>query len=76
VTVLLADLNITVAFLVAQDPKQARQLLHLVLERMMSVVHHYEGTVIQVLEDGIIALFGALVASMTAMPRGKPSTTS
>jgi hypothetical protein len=36
VTVLPADLKITVALLVAQDPKQARQLLHLVLERRMS----------------------------------------
>jgi class 3 adenylate cyclase len=73
--VLPADLKITVALLVAQDPKQARQLLHLVLERMMAVVHRYEGTMSQVLEDGIIALFGALIIFMTAMPRGKPSTT-
>lgn len=36
VTVLPADLKITVALLVAQDPKQARQLLHLVLERRMA----------------------------------------
>jgi class 3 adenylate cyclase len=61
VTVLTAHLKIMVALLVAQDPKQARQLLHLVLECMMAVAYRDEGTVSQVLEDGIIALFGVLI---------------
>src|SRR2546428_9566805 len=33
-----------------------------VLERMMEAVHRYEGTVNQVMGDGIMALFGAPVA--------------
>src|SRR4030095_8563005 len=33
-----------------------------VLERMMAAVHRYEGTVNQVMGDGIMALFGAPVA--------------
>jgi Adenylate and Guanylate cyclase catalytic domain len=33
-----------------------------VLERMMEAVHHYEGTVNQVMGDGIMALFGAPLA--------------
>jgi hypothetical protein len=45
-TVLPADLKNTVALLVAQDPKQARQLLHLVLERMMAVVHRMEESIL------------------------------
>jgi len=33
-----------------------------VLERMMDAVHRYEGTVNQVMGDGIMALFGAPIA--------------
>src|ERR671935_1950537 len=33
-----------------------------VLERMMEAVHRYEGTVNQVMGDGIMALFGAPIA--------------
>jgi len=42
-----------------RDPEEARKLLDPVLERMMEGVHHYEGTVNQVMGDGIMALFGA-----------------
>src|SRR5215472_919473 len=37
-------------------------MLDAVLERMMEAVHRYEGTVNQVMGDGIMALFGAPVA--------------
>src|SRR5439155_23035815 len=40
----------------------ARRILDPVLERMMEAVHRYEGTVNQVLGDGIMALFGAPLA--------------
>ena len=40
----------------------ARQILDPVLERLMAAVHRYEGTVNQVMGDGIMALFGAPVA--------------
>jgi class 3 adenylate cyclase len=43
-------------------PEEARQLLDPVLEQMMDAVHRYEGTVNQVMGDGIMALFGAPVA--------------
>jgi class 3 adenylate cyclase len=33
-----------------------------VLERMMDAMHRYEGTVNQVMGDGIMALFGAPIA--------------
>jgi class 3 adenylate cyclase len=45
-----------------RDPEEARQLLDPVLERMMAAVYRYEVTVNQVMGDGIMALFGALIA--------------
>jgi class 3 adenylate cyclase len=45
-----------------RDPEEARKLLDPVLERMMEEVHYYEGTVNQVMGDGIMALFGAPLA--------------
>ena len=45
-----------------RDPEEARQILDPVLERMMAAVHRYEGTVNQVMGDGIMALFGAPIA--------------
>src|SRR5262252_4489362 len=62
VTVLFADLKGSMELLADRDPEEARQLLDPVLERMMEAVHHYEGTVNQVMGDGIMALFGGPVA--------------
>jgi class 3 adenylate cyclase/tetratricopeptide (TPR) repeat protein len=59
VTVLFADLKGSTELLADRDPEEARKLLDPVLERMMEAVHHYEGTVNQVMGDGIMALFGA-----------------
>ena len=59
VTVLFADLKGSMELLADRDPEEARKLLDPVLERMMEAVHHYEGTVNQVMGDGIMALFGA-----------------
>src|SRR5438132_10885459 len=44
------------------DPEAAQQLLDPALQRMMAAVHRFEGTVNQVLGDGIMALFGAPIA--------------
>jgi class 3 adenylate cyclase len=57
--VLFADLKGSMELLADRDPEEARQLLDPVLERMMASVHRYEGTVNQVMGDGIMALFGA-----------------
>ena len=62
VTVLFADLKGSMELLADRDPEEARQLLDPVLERMMTAVHRYEGTVNQVMGDGIMALFGAPLA--------------
>ena len=62
VTILFADLKGSMELLADRDPEEARKILDPVLERMMEAVHHYEGTVNQVMGDGIMALFGAPVA--------------
>jgi class 3 adenylate cyclase len=62
VTVLFADLKGSMELLAERDPEEARHLLDPVLDRMMAAVHQYEGTVNQVMGDGIMALFGAPLA--------------
>ena len=62
VTVLFADLKGSTELIRDLDPEEARRLLDPALQRMMDAVHRYEGTVNQVLGDGIMALFGAPVA--------------
>jgi class 3 adenylate cyclase/tetratricopeptide (TPR) repeat protein len=62
VTVLFADLKGSTELIEGLDPEEARQLLAPALHVMMDAVHRYEGTVNQVLGDGIMALFGAPVA--------------
>ena len=56
VTVLFADLKGSMELLADRDPEEARQLLDPVLTLMMDAVHRYEGTVNQVMGDGIMAV--------------------
>ena len=44
------------------DPEEVRRHFDPIIHIMMGAVHHYEGTVNQVLGDGIMALFGAPLA--------------
>jgi class 3 adenylate cyclase/tetratricopeptide (TPR) repeat protein len=60
--VLFADMKGSMELLADRDPEEARQLLDPVIELMMEAVHRYEGTVNQVMGDGIMALFGAPLA--------------
>jgi class 3 adenylate cyclase/tetratricopeptide (TPR) repeat protein len=62
VTVLFADLKGSTELIQSLDPEEARALLDPALHTMMAAVHRYEGTVNQVLGDGIMALFGAPLA--------------
>jgi class 3 adenylate cyclase/tetratricopeptide (TPR) repeat protein len=62
VTVLFADLKGSMELLADRDPEEARKILDPVLEHMIEAVHRYEGTVNQVMGDGIMALFGAPLA--------------
>jgi class 3 adenylate cyclase/tetratricopeptide (TPR) repeat protein len=63
VTVLFADIKGSTELVVDRDPEQTQTLIGPVIEAMMEAVHRYEGTVNQVLGDGIMALFGAPLAS-------------
>ena len=62
VTVLFADIKGSTELIEDLDPEAAQRLLDPALHHMMDAVHRYEGTVNQVLGDGIMALFGAPVA--------------
>src|SRR2546428_12906803 len=62
VTVLFADIKDSTELIRDLDPEAAQQLLEPAINRMMDAVHRFEGTVNQVLGDGIMALFGAPIA--------------
>ncbi len=62
VTVLFADIKGSTELSRDLDPEQARAILDPALRAMMEAVHRYEGTVNQVLGDGIMALFGVPLA--------------
>src|SRR4029453_2404654 len=62
VTVLFAALKDSTELIRGLDPEAAQRLLDPALQRMMDAVHRFEGTVNQVLGDGIMALFGAPIA--------------
>ena len=59
---LFADLKDSTELIRGLDPEAAQQLLDPALHHMMDAVHRFEGTVNQVLGDGIMALFGAPIA--------------
>ncbi|MGE3858253.1 MAG: adenylate/guanylate cyclase domain-containing protein, partial [Dehalococcoidia bacterium] len=62
VSVLFADVTASMAVLSGRDAEEAAEIFDRVAELMVEAVHRWEGTVAQVLGDGIMALFGAPVA--------------
>src|SRR5439155_3079733 len=60
--VLFADIKDSTELIKGLDPEAAQRLLDPALHHMMDAVHRFEGTVNQVLGDGIMALFGAPIA--------------
>jgi predicted ATPase/class 3 adenylate cyclase len=62
VTVLFADIRGSTSLVEGLDPEEAQKIIDPVLHVMMEAVHRYEGTVNQVVGDGIMALFGAPLA--------------
>jgi class 3 adenylate cyclase/tetratricopeptide (TPR) repeat protein len=63
VTVLFADMRGSTALIEQLDPEAALQILRPVLRSLMEAVHEHDGFVNQTLGDGIMALFGAPIAS-------------
>jgi class 3 adenylate cyclase/tetratricopeptide (TPR) repeat protein len=62
VTVMFADIKDSTELIRDLDPEAAQQLLDPAIHIMMDAVHRFEGTVNQVLGDGIMALFGAPIS--------------
>lgn len=62
VTVLFADIKGSTSLVEGFDPEEVRKIVDPALQVMMKAVHRFEGTVNQILGDGIMALFGAPVA--------------
>jgi len=62
VTVLFADVKSSMELFAERDPEEVARILEQALEHMMEAVHRYEGTVTQVMGDGLMALFGAPLA--------------
>ena len=67
ITVLFADIQDSMTLIRDLDPEAAQQLLDPALHAMMDAVHRYEGTVNQVLGDGIMALFGGFLSTFGDM---------
>jgi len=58
ITVLFADVMGSTTLIEALDPEQAAKRLMPALEAMQEAVHRFEGSVVKVQGDGIMALFG------------------
>ena len=62
VTVCFADIKDSTELIKDLDPEDAQQLLDPAIHIMMDAVHRFEGTVNQVLGDGIMSIFGAPIS--------------
>ena len=62
VTVLFADIKDSTELIRDLDPEEAQKLLDPAIHIMMEAIHRFEGTVNQVLGDGIMSIFGAPIA--------------
>src|SRR5262245_14303114 len=69
VTVLFADIKDSTEWIRDRDPEAAQKLLDPPLHHMMDAVHRYEGTVNQVLGDGIVETVGSQLTEHFAVAR-------
>jgi class 3 adenylate cyclase len=63
VTVLMSDLRGFTALTARLTPQDVIKFLNLYLEAMVDVIGRYEGTIDEILGDGILVIFGAPIAS-------------
>ncbi len=62
ISVLFADVVGYTAMSERTDPEDMRRLMRDIFDVMLDAVHRFEGTVAQLLGDGLLALFGAPIA--------------
>ena len=62
-TIVFADIRGSTALIDQLDPEEALEVLGPVLKRLMDAVHQHDGLVNQARGDGVMALFGAPIAS-------------
>ena len=63
VTVLFADIRGSTELIDGLDPEQALEIIAPILKRIMDAVHQHDGFVNQTRGDGVMALFGAPIAT-------------
>lgn len=63
VTVLFADIRGSTELIDGLDPEEALEVIGPILQRIMDAVHQHDGLVNQTRGDGVMALFGAPIAS-------------
>lgn len=63
VTVLFADIRGSTELIDGLDPEEALEVIGPILKRLMDAVHQHDGLVNQTRGDGVMALFGAPIAS-------------
>ena len=73
VTVLFADVKGSTDLVQHLDAEDVSALLDPLQKIMIDAVHAYEGTVNEVLGDGIMAIFGAPIAHRCAFQRRRPA---
>jgi adenylate cyclase len=61
VTMLMSDLRGFTAMAARQTPQEVIEFLNLYLEEMVEVISRYQGTIDEIIGDGILVLFGAPV---------------
>src|SRR6516165_8135431 len=62
ITILMSDLRGFTALAARLPPQQVIEFLNVYLEAMVDVISRYEGTIDEIIGDGILVIFGAPVA--------------
>lgn len=62
VTVLMSDLRGFTAISEGLDPEEVKKILNFYFDRMVAAILKYHGVIIELLGDGILAVFGASVS--------------